>query len=159
MEVILVLFWILIAISAIWTLIIGINAIAIAWKASRMMNTSSVFYAILNKTLEGNIITILIIYIISLPIWVLLSLIIASSPKHYIENPETNLISNNQISESNEINPVDHLDFKYWYVNNQNSVGPLNCNEIRELSLQNNTLIYRSDMSDWKPLNEFDELS
>lgn len=55
-----------------------------------------------------------------------------------------------------EIN--QNVIMKYFYINKKEKIGPLSLHELKEASLERNTLVWREGLDNWKKAEEFEEL-
>jgi hypothetical protein len=71
----------LIALTILWAIISGIIAIVKTWRYCIMVGKSSVFLSYVFQQMGGNLITIIGIIILCIPIWILLSIVVAVKKK------------------------------------------------------------------------------
>jgi len=72
-----IILYVLIGIGVIWALLSGLVAISEAWKYCMFVNNSSKFPPYVIGQIQGNLIAIFGIIIFCLPVWILLSILIA----------------------------------------------------------------------------------
>ncbi|MDR2651184.1 MAG: hypothetical protein LBC68_02550 [Prevotellaceae bacterium] len=133
----------LIALTVLWAIISGIIAIVKTWRYCIMLGKSSVFLSYVFQQMGGNLITIIGIIILCIPIWILLSIVVAvkkkSNPAYY---KYVQLMSDNRYIAAFDLCVEEYRQTNSWDTAKAKGVEYLvNKNIQRDVAAENMNLI------------------